>query len=36
MLSKREQDYAHKAFNNCFFYEWLKKPEILLAKKVKY
>ena len=34
MLSKREQDYAHKVFNNLFLsYEWLEKPEILLVKR---
>ena len=34
MLSKREQDYAHKVFNNLFLsYEWLEKPEILLIKR---
>jgi cyclic beta-1,2-glucan synthetase len=34
MLSTREQDYAHKVFNNLFLsYEWLEKPEILLVKR---
>lgn len=34
MLSKREQDYAHKVFNNLFLsYEWIEKPEILLVKR---
>ena len=34
ILSRREQDYAHKVFNNLFLsYEWLEKPEILLIKR---